>query len=544
MVNNKLTYNHIIKNIGAGLCLIDRNFRVVWVNKYYVKWFGPTSKIYGKHCYEVFECRKHICRGCPTKKVFKTGTIHTAVRTSILTRDGQRGHYHLTVSPIKSNHNKVEFALELAQDITRQAKKEMRNRHIIGKLKRAQKLILLANQRLRSNMLKVKSLAERIYKLKQNIKKEYNKKALELKRAKDELFDIFKITRSITSTISPKKIFSLITRYACELIEADVSILWLTQEHKNNITAASSFGLYKNVINNNSFFSNLRFNLGVSGKVAKLKKPVKVYDIYKEFKGMPDEIYKVLRQERCKSIVAVPVLFQDKLLGVLTVYSRRKRDFKKDEIELLSIFASEVALAIQESKYYEDIHVSYFDTIHALVLALEARDPYTRGHTERVTKYALTIAKRMDMSEEELEILRYAGETHDIGKISIPDFILNKPGRLTPAERVVIELHPVKGTEMLESLAFLRPALPSVKHHHERYDGTGYPDGLEKDNIPLMARILACADAFDAMTSDRPYRNRKLTIQEALVELKNNSGSQFDPHIVATFVKIIKTVHH
>jgi HD-GYP domain-containing protein (c-di-GMP phosphodiesterase class II) len=200
-----------------------------------------------------------------------------------------------------------------------------------------------------------------------------------------------------------------------------------------------------------------------------------------------------------------------------------------------------VALAIQESKHYESIHINYFNTVHALVLAMETRDPYTRGHTERVTKYALEIARKLHMSKKELEILRYAGEIHDIGKIGIPDFILGKPGKLTFAERAVIELHPIKGEEMLEPLGFLKPALPAVRHHHERYDGTGYPDGLEKERIPIMARILACADAFDAMTSNRPYRPKSLTVEEAINEIKNNSGSQFDPHIADLFVRTVES---
>jgi HD-GYP domain-containing protein (c-di-GMP phosphodiesterase class II) len=138
-----------------------------------------------------------------------------------------------------------------------------------------------------------------------------------------------------------------------------------------------------------------------------------------------------------------------------------------------------------------------------------------------------------------MQVLRYASEVHDIGKISVSDFILSKPGRLTPAERAEIELHPIKGVEVLEPLDFLRPTLPIVRHHHERFDGTGYPDGLEKENIPLLSRILACADSFDAMTSDRPYRQRKLNIEEALVEIKHNIGSQFDPRIAHLFIKII-----
>ena len=207
----------------------------------------------------------------------------------------------------------------------------------------------------------------------------------------------------------------------------------------------------------------------------------------------------------------------------------------------MKVFASQVAIALQEARHYEDIHKNYFDTMHALVLAEETRDPYTRGHTERVTKYAISIGRSLNLSLSELEVLRYAGEVHDIGKISIPDFILGKPGKLTPAERAMIELHPVRGAELLEPLEFLKPALPAVRHHHERYDGTGYPDGLEKEKIPLLARILACADAFDAMTSDRPYRRRKLTTEEALAEIKNNVGSQFDPRVAHSFIHLLRS---
>ncbi|MFA4842546.1 MAG: HD-GYP domain-containing protein [Candidatus Omnitrophota bacterium] len=189
----------------------------------------------------------------------------------------------------------------------------------------------------------------------------------------------------------------------------------------------------------------------------------------------------------------------------------------------------------------KELHKNYFDTVHALVLAEEARDPYMHGHTERVTEYALSIARGLNLAEHEIELLRYAAEVHDIGKISIPDFILSKPGKLTPAERAIIELHPAKGAEMLEPLEFLKPALPIVRHHHEHYDGTGYPDRLQRERIPVLARILACADSFDAMTSDRPYRNQKLTVEEALAEIKNNSGSQFDPHIANSFIRSIRS---
>jgi HD-GYP domain-containing protein (c-di-GMP phosphodiesterase class II) len=148
----------------------------------------------------------------------------------------------------------------------------------------------------------------------------------------------------------------------------------------------------------------------------------------------------------------------------------------------------------------------------------------------------------MGLSESEIEILRYAGEVHDVGKIAISDLILSKPGKLTPAERATIEVHPIRGAEMLEPLQFLKAAIPLVRHHHERYDGRGYPDGLEKERIPVMARIMACADAFDAMTSDRPYRKSKMSIKDALLEIKKNMGTQFDPKVARVFIRIIKKI--
>ena len=144
--------------------------------------------------------------------------------------------------------------------------------------------------------------------------------------------------------------------------------------------------------------------------------------------------------------------------------------------------------------------------ILALIRAVEARDAYTRGHSERVTAYAAKIAKRLKLDADSRELLLYAGKLHDIGKIAIPDLILNKKSALNADERAAIEAHPAKGVEMINSLKFLKRCFPLIRHHHERYDGNGYPDRLRGDQIPFLARILSVADAFDAMTSERPTR--------------------------------------
>ena len=535
MINNNRIINSrdILKNISAGLSLLDPQLNIVWVNKVQADWFGVPEVICGQKCFATFEKRPHICRGCPTVKVFKTGNVHQARRIGITT-DGKRHYYHLTVSPIKDNEGKVIFALELVQDVTAGVIREKSNIKITRKLETMYRHLSSINRRLRGNVDKLKNLSNDLSGCKRVLEKKFRKKECELSVVKKEMQDILKVNKTLISTVDVKRISSLVTHLTCELMSTDACILWLVDEHKkilvvNSVYAGNGYNI-KNL-------PKLKMGESVAGRVAVDKKPISVYDIEREKRLQYKEF---LRHAGVNSFLCVPVLFQGKALGAISAYSRKSRIFTKEEIEVMTIFAAQVAIAIQESRYYDDIRKNYFNTIHALVLAIEARDPYTRGHTDRVTKYAMGIARNLNVDESDIEMLRYAAEVHDIGKISIPDVILNKPGRLTPAERAMIELHPLKGVEMLEPLEFLKPAIPIVRYHHERFDGTGYPDGLEKESIPLLARILSCADSFDAMTSERPYRNRKLTVEEALNEIRNNAGSQFDPFVARLFIKSMR----
>jgi HD-GYP domain-containing protein (c-di-GMP phosphodiesterase class II) len=171
----------------------------------------------------------------------------------------------------------------------------------------------------------------------------------------------------------------------------------------------------------------------------------------------------------------------------------------------------------------------------SLAKAVDARDAYTGSHSQRVGELAARIAQRMNAEPELIELIRLAGSLHDLGKLAIPEEILRKPAPLTDAERLVLERHPQIGYRMLESLG-VDPVADWVLHHHERWDGAGYPDGCSGDQIPLGARIIFVADAFDAMTTDRVYR-RKLTIEDALHELHRCSGTQFDPEVVGAFAE-------
>jgi len=179
---------------------------------------------------------------------------------------------------------------------------------------------------------------------------------------------------------------------------------------------------------------------------------------------------------------------------------------------------------------------TYLMTIEALAAAVEARDPYTHGHTRRVEEYAVIMATALGCSEAEISALRRACVLHDIGKIGIEDAILRKQARLEPDEAMRMQKHPVIGVEMLKGIDFLDPVLPLIRHHHERWDGNGYPDELRADEIPLGARILAVADAVDAMTSDRPYRAAR-TFEYAKTEILKGSATHFDPEVVTAFIK-------
>ena len=187
----------------------------------------------------------------------------------------------------------------------------------------------------------------------------------------------------------------------------------------------------------------------------------------------------------------------------------------------------------------EELKEANIATMRALIVSEEARDPYIRGHSQRVTEYALAIAGKLKLSDSNKKHIEYAGYLHDIGKIGISDAILHKPGRLDDKEWEVIKRHPVVGVELLAPLKFLPEEKIIVRHHHERYDGKGYPDGLKGKDIPLGARIMCVADSFDAMNSKRAYR-ASLPRAKILSELKTSRGTQFDPEMVDAFMDIVE----
>jgi HD-GYP domain-containing protein (c-di-GMP phosphodiesterase class II) len=234
------------------------------------------------------------------------------------------------------------------------------------------------------------------------------------------------------------------------------------------------------------------------------------------------------------SLIAVPLRMKQRLLGWISAASFTKsKRFDEGQRKLLSIVGSRAAAAIENARLYEDLRATFQQTIQGLASAIDKMDRYTAGHSDRVATYAMYLAQRLGMSPEQIEIVRQSALMHDIGKIGCV-LNLNKPGKLTQTEYEAFKMHPGYGRDILEPIKFLNPLIPGVHLHHERWDGRGYPLGLKGPDVPLMARIIAVADTYDAMTSDRAYR-RALPHEVAVAEIERCSGTQFDPEVSHSF---------
>lgn len=263
-------------------------------------------------------------------------------------------------------------------------------------------------------------------------------------------------------------------------------------------------------------------------------------------RALSDEERKVALTEGVKSAALIPLIVGGRVLGVISMGEERsweRSPFTQEKVELCQSIAAQAAVAIENARLYEELQQSFLQTIATLAAAVEAKDPYTGGHSQRTTELAAAIAQKLGLSEQEIELIHYASLLHDVGKIGISEQILSKPGPLNEEEWEIIRRHPALGANIVERAAALQKLVPIILHHHEHYDGQGYPDGLKGEGIPLKARILAVADAFEAMTSDRAYRPA-MTVEQALATLREGADKQWDGKIVAVLHKIIREQGH
>ncbi len=362
--------------------------------------------------------------------------------------------------------------------------------------------------------------------LKEEVERKERLKALnnELMARVDELNVMNRIMEDFSGSVSSSDIFAKVVDLGMDVVSADDVSFYIYNEEKSSL-----------VFMNHSCRSGDEDNL-LSESLEKF-----IMDVISDDRpclvsknsgktGIPEEIL---------SFMVVPLKIRDKTFGVVTgsVFKGVKR-FNDKDLYYMKFITQKAATAIENMALYENIYDNLFATLYAFVAALEARDPYTQRHSSRVTEFSLLIGKKMNCTEEELEILNVAGQLHDIGKIGIRDNILLKPGKLTRDEYEKIKEHPVIGADIIAKLGLWNREQDIIRHHHEKYDGTGYPDGLKGEEIPKLARILAMADAFDAMASDRAYR-KGMEKTRVVSIIKECSGSQFDPLVAEIFLKML-----
>ncbi len=348
-----------------------------------------------------------------------------------------------------------------------------------------------------------------------------------------ELATLLEVGKVISSTLDLNELLTKIMRMATQVMRCETSTVYLV----DRITNELYFHIVSGDPNVGAKLQEIRLPMGtgLAGWCAKENKPVIVPDTEKDprfFKGADKKSGFVTR-----SMICVPMRLKNEVIGVLQVLNRTGDiPFNDHDVEILDAIANQAVSAIDNAKLYENIQKVYLSTIEVLATAIDAKDPYTQGHSRRVTQYSVAIAEEVNLDRKEIENVRYAGLLHDVGKIGINDSIIRKPSRLTDEEYAIIKRHPEIGAKILKPVDFLSAKVPGVLHHHEYYDGRGYPDHLAGEDIPLIGRIICVADAFDAMTTNRPYR-KGLSVNVAIGELKKFSGKQFDPKCVEAFLK-------
>jgi HD-GYP domain-containing protein (c-di-GMP phosphodiesterase class II) len=338
------------------------------------------------------------------------------------------------------------------------------------------------------------------------------------------------VGKKVGSAPTLKNLIKQMTQMTQCTLGAVASSILLLDEAKQNLLFEVAEGESEEVLKQ----VKLSTQIGIAGWVARHRKPLIVNDVTRDahFVGHVDKITGF----DTKSVICAPLIVHRELIGVIEVLNKLDGSgFTEQDLDTLTAVASTAAMAIENTKLHQSVVDAYKSTIKALAAAIDAKDHYTCGHSQRVMEYALLGGDSLALPAEELEVLEYAGTLHDIGKIGVTDNILCKPGLLTDEEWVIIRQHPDIGYNILRNIPFLEKTKMLILHHHERYDGTGYPGGLKGEDIPIGARILAVADAFDTMTTDRSYRPA-LGIDSAFKELYACSGLQFCPVAVEVFV--------
>ena len=338
---------------------------------------------------------------------------------------------------------------------------------------------------------------------------------------------LFGMSRAISNYVDLDMLLDVILDKAILLMNAKFCTLQLLDRSRKRLSAVSCTGIDEKKLKKFAQFEN-----DVGKKVIKENISCVINDTRKS------SAYKIpgyLKDNGIRSILAVPLFSGKRRSGVLTAYLSRPRAFSKEGIEMFEMVAILCSMAIDNATMLSRIRKDYLNTIKTLAKIIDANDKYTRGHCDKVMRYSLIICKKLKIPRHNINSIKTASLLHDIGKIGIDLSLINKKGKLTNKDWEKMRMHPEIGSKIVNQAGFLSDIASIILHHHERFKGGGYPDSERHGKtIPLGARIIAVADAFDAMTSDRPYR-KAMSQEEAMNELRRCSGSQFDPNVVSAF---------
>lgn len=349
---------------------------------------------------------------------------------------------------------------------------------------------------------------------------------------------LLEASRVVSASLDPDEVSSLVLKESRKILRADHASLFLMDDGVDHLVLNKADGFSEDETDNLRLLGSWEV---INDYLVRRKEPLIVNDIYK------DEIFKDKKlpssQEKfpIESFLAVPLEARGKFIGALLLSNRRRPGhiFTKEDKDLLLTLSNNIAIAIINARLYHKMKSLFLGTITSLTRAIDAKDSYTSGHSERVMKYAVAIGREMVLGEEALENLRLASLLHDIGKIGIKESILMKPAKLLGYERRQIRQHPGIGARIVESIDDFQVIRRGILEHHERYDGKGYPNHLTSSQISLEGRIIAVADVFDALTTDRPY-SKGYSKDEAFQKIEQEASSQFDPQIVTAFAASYK----
>jgi HD-GYP domain-containing protein (c-di-GMP phosphodiesterase class II) len=353
---------------------------------------------------------------------------------------------------------------------------------------------------------------------------------VDLRQRLGEYETLLEIGVQLAGTLDLGRVLDLALVKAEEICHAETSSIWELDEERGELFFRVVRGRAAGEIR------DLRVPLGqgIVGSVARSGEPELVNDVAADprWRGDRQDVF------RTRAILAVPLVAHGAVIGVLQLLNPVGRElFSDDDLRRMRLYAGVLAHPLQNARLYDARRRQFMETVIAWAEAIEKKDPYTGGHVRRVTSYSMLLGRALGLSRAELEDLWLAATLHDVGKIFVQDAILGKPAPLDPHETEIMRRHPVDGFEILDGVSDLRRVLPGVRSHHERLDGRGYPDGLAGDAIPLVARIIAVADTYDAMTTSRPYR-KGLAPERAAVEILASAGTQLCPRVVSVFQEI------